>query len=354
MEHRSRATILIASLVLVPTVLVLAVLVLAVLVPKSLHAHHSNAIYNLEEQISVEGTVTQIRWANPHVYIYLDETTDSGEVINWEIEGFGPGAMRKMGFSRNTVAMGETLTVNGNPARNPRKNAIFPETIVYAGTALFDSGKYFAENISAQKPESSTNSLAGKWTSNLNIELLPVLDGSAEQDLTEFGAAAVASWEESVMNPAISCARLTSPMTMIIPDGKRITLTDDVITFEGAYDGLVRTVHMDIASHDGATPSEQGHSIGRWEGTSLIIDTSVFANHNMGNFWGMPSGSQKQVMERLTLGEDGKSLSYHFELADPQYLASTIVGDSTWTYDPDMEFAVYDCDPVSARIFLEH
>ena len=109
-----------------------------------------------------------------------------------------------------------------------------------------------------------------------------------------------------------------------------------------------------IEAHTGATPSEHGHSIGRWEDASLIIDTRVFAEHSMGNFWGLPSGSQKHVEERLTLNDDGKTISYHFELADPQYLASTVVGESTWTYDPDMEFAVYDCDPVSARIFLEH
>ncbi|PCH60337.1 MAG: hypothetical protein COC19_06050 [SAR86 cluster bacterium] len=324
------------------------------LLPMPSQAHHSNAIYNIEELITVEGRVTRIRWANPHVYIYLDETTASGEILNWEVEGFGPSAMRKMGFSRDSVAMGETLTVHGNPARNPQKTALFPETIVYEGIAIFDSEKYFAEMISSIKSESSANSLAGMWTGNLNPELLSVIAGTAEQDLTEFGATAKKNWDESEMNPAINCTRLPSPMTMIIPDEKRITLNQDTVIIEGVYDGMVRTVHMDIDTHENAIPSVQGHSIGRWQGASLLIDTSLFSDHTMGNFWGMPSGSQKQVTERLTLNADGKTISYHFELTDPQYLATPIVGDSTWTYDPDMEFIVDECDPVSAGIFLEH
>lgn len=324
------------------------------LLPAWALGHHSSAIYDLEEDITVHGTLTRIRWANPHVYIYLDQTTGTGEVISWEVEGFGPSAMRKMGFSRDSVALGETLTVHGNPARRRERHGLFPSTIVYAGTVLFDSEKYFNQNISGEKSNKSTNSLAGKWTSNLNIDLLPVLDGSAQSDLTDYGAAAVASWDEATMNPAITCARLTSPMTMVIPDVKRISLSDDVVTIEGVYDGLVRTTYMNLINHQGVAPTEQGHSIGRWEGATLIIDTSVFADHNMGNFWGVPSGSQKRVEERITLNQDGKTLSYHFELTDPQYLASPVIGDSTWTYDPDLEFIVDDCDPVSATRFLDY
>ncbi len=328
--------------------------VILFLMPTWSWGHHSTAIYNMEEKITVHGIVTRIRWANPHVYIYLDQTAETGEIISWEVEAYGPGAMRKMGFSRDTVALGETLTIHGSAARNPQRNGIYPYAIVYAGTTLFDPDKFFRENMSGQIPDESTTSLAGKWITNLNPDLIPVLDGSAERDLTEFGAAAAASWEESIMNPAISCGRLPTPMTMVIADDKRITLSDDVVTIEGVYDGLVRTVHMDVDSHEGATPTEQGHSIGRWEGASLIIDTSVFADHSMGNFWGLPSGSQKRVMERLTLNQDGKTLSYHFELTDSQYLASPITGDSTWTYGPDLEFTLYDCDPVSATRFLDY
>ena len=64
----------------------------------------------------------------------------------------------------------------------------------------------------------------------------------------------------------------------------------------------------------------------------------------------MPSGSLKYLKERLTRSEDGKSLSYHFELTGPQYVTLPIVGDSTWIYEPDVEFIVDDCNPVNSRV----
>ena len=143
-----------------------------------------------------------------------------------------------------------------------KKNDIFPGAVEYARIVPLYSEKYLSDPISGQKPESSTDTPAGKWTSNLNLELLSVLDGTAGQDLTEFGTTAKASWEELKINPAVACARLTSPVTMVIPDGKRITPSNDVVIIEGVYDGLVCAVNMDIDAHANATPSEQGRSIG--------------------------------------------------------------------------------------------
>ncbi|MCH8173654.1 MAG: hypothetical protein IIC59_00575 [Proteobacteria bacterium] len=101
-----------------------------------------------------------------------------------------------MGFSRDIVGMGGTLTVHGNLARNPQKNDIFPAAVVYARIVSFYNEKGLSDPINGQKPEPSTDTLAGKWTSNLNLELLSVLDGTAGQDLTAFGTTAKASWEE--------------------------------------------------------------------------------------------------------------------------------------------------------------
>ena len=74
----------------------------------------------------------------------------------------------------------------------------------------------------------------------------------------------------------------------------------------------------------------------------------------MGNGSGVPSGSQKHLIERLTINADGKSLSYHFELSDPEYLASPFTGDTDWTFSPDVEFITDECNLESARRFVEY
>jgi hypothetical protein len=140
---------------------------------------------------------------------------------------------------------------------------------------------------------------------------------------------------------------------MYVPDLKRITTTDSAITIAGEYDAAVRTVHLDAADHDGATPSLHGHSIGRWEGETLVIETAAFAAHRIGNAFGVPSGSQKRLVERLTRHPDGTGLTYRFELSDPEFLAAPVTGEVRWAYRPDTAFAPEQCTRESARRFAE-
>ena len=60
---------------------------------RPLSAHHSSASYDLEHQISLKGTVTNIEWTNPHVFIYLDVKNDDGSVEPWRIEGNSPNML---------------------------------------------------------------------------------------------------------------------------------------------------------------------------------------------------------------------------------------------------------------------
>jgi len=121
-----------------------------------------------------------------------------------------------------------------------------------------------------------------------------------------------------------------------------------------------RTVHMNVAAHAGAIPSLHGHSIGKWEGKTLVIDTTHFAYHGAGNGGGngigsgLPSSPQKHLIERFTPSADGTSLTYHFELTDPEYLASPKIGDVQFTYSPDAKFEFEKCDLDAARRFDRH
>jgi hypothetical protein len=154
------------------------------------------------------------------------------------------------------------------------------------------------------------------------------------------------------MHPGAACVAFSAPVMMVAPDVKRITSGDGVIRIAGEFDGAERVIHMDLASHDGAEPSVQGHSIGRWEDGTLIIDTTHFADHALGNFSQLPSGPQKHLVERLRLSEDGTRLSYHFELADPEYLAAPVSIELEWAHRPDLAFAPEACDPENARRFI--
>ena len=96
------------------TVLAVALLLVAV----SVSAHHSFAAeYDAEKPVTLSGTVVKIDWANPHIHFYLDVKGDTGTVIQWKLEGYPPNMLVRQGWARDTLKVGQTITVSGWRAR---------------------------------------------------------------------------------------------------------------------------------------------------------------------------------------------------------------------------------------------
>jgi len=199
-----------------------------------------------------------------------------------------------------------------------------------------------------------TNSLNGNWVTQLELGLiLQFAEGKEFTNLTPAGELAVAQFDEATMNASANCAKTASPFIMIVPDIKKIELQDDIVRITDDYDGAERQIFMGVQNHNGAAISSQGHSIGRWEDNTLIIDTANFADDYMGNGWGLPSGSQKHLVEYLTLNDDMRSLTYRFELTDPEFMTAPLTGSVQWKYGTNTDFLVEECDLRNARRFLE-
>ena len=316
-------------------------------------AHHSPARFDSNQTVTIEGVVTEYEWANPHVYIYVAQTTEAGEKIDWEVEGLPPAILRRQGWSQDTLRVGDRVAVTGNPARASK--GMFLTGLVRDGSTLYDRQAGMAKLASAgAAPAAARNGLDGTWVTLLSVD---VMGKFFPENLlpTEKGAAALALFtaDEGKVHPGLDCSPMTAPLTMIIPDVKRITTSDGVLRIAGEFDGAERTIHLDAASHDGAERTAQGHSIGRWEGETLVIETTQFADHALGTGFGLPSGAGKRLVERLTPNADRTALSYQFESSDPEFLAMPMTGDVQWAYRPDLEFAPEECDPENARRFLD-
>lgn len=97
----------------------LAVGLLAVAGP--LFAHHAQTLYDNKSSITVEGTVTKLEWANPHILLYFDVKDEQGNVENWATEFSSPGTVRRnYGWSVDTFKPGDRVTVTGNPRKDGR------------------------------------------------------------------------------------------------------------------------------------------------------------------------------------------------------------------------------------------
>jgi V8-like Glu-specific endopeptidase len=82
-------------------------------------AHHSFAAeYDNNKQVTVKGVVQKVAWVNPHAYIYIDVTDDNGKVTTWAFESLSPNALARQGWSRNSLKVGEPVTVQGYLAKD--------------------------------------------------------------------------------------------------------------------------------------------------------------------------------------------------------------------------------------------
>jgi hypothetical protein len=100
--------------------LVLGIAVVFAVVPAS--AHHSfSAEYDAKKVVTLTGTVSNVEWMNPHVYFYLDIVGEDGKTANWAFEMGPPNGLQRSGWTRNTIKIGDELTVNGTLAKDGSK-----------------------------------------------------------------------------------------------------------------------------------------------------------------------------------------------------------------------------------------
>jgi hypothetical protein len=221
-----------------------------------------------------------------------------------------------------------------------------------------DDGSVYPLNTDAQlavAPRVATEAqgLAGRWVPTLESfnEFQRVM---RSWQFTEAGRVAQAERARTMGVPGIAllgiCQPFPPPPLMFFPDLRTIEVGDASVTmrFEAQGMNLERTVHLDQATHPpGLAPALMGHSIGRWDEETLVIDTVGIVPHVLG--W----SPRARLIERLRLTTDRLNLEYTLTVDDPVYLVEPGSYTATWNHRPDLEPADEACDPENARRALE-
>jgi len=123
-----------------------------VLAAQHVTAHHSFAMYDSSQLLTVSGTVKTFQWTNPHVILWLVNGPDaSGGSETWTLElPTSPGVLTRMGWSKHSLEPGDRIIVEFNPLRSGEHGGSFKKA------TLVDSGKVLEVKIGppGAKPDS--------------------------------------------------------------------------------------------------------------------------------------------------------------------------------------------------------
>jgi len=310
-------------------------------------AHHSSAMFDLTKELTLTGEVTKYAWRNPHSYLAIRTHAPDGSEIEQEIEAGPSSTMAPLGLRADSVHVGDSVTVRVSPLKaGMRGHIVFGRELVKAdGTVL----PLFLGPATTHAPATAVaSSIAGTWYQQGFFAFYTSANG---WPLNDRARAALEHYDFKETTQK-DCIPVTAPLLMMYPVATVIELAPDAVKFHVDWMSSERVVYLDGRAHP--TDGERalhGHSIGHWEGTTLVVDTEQFADNKQGNVF-VPSGAHKHLVERFSLSDDRRHLEYEFVLEDSDAFTAPLAFKSEWDYRPDLKPSGIACDPVVGRRFL--
>jgi hypothetical protein len=322
------------------------VLLISSLAAYPIAAHHSEAAFDIESVVVFTGVVTRYAWRNPHVYIDVEARDTTGAPVQWVVETGATPILTRSGWTPESLTVGEEITVRAHPERGERTYALLLTLEKSDGTIL-------EQNPRESESAARATSLQGLWR-GYQPTIGPFFSSLNSIPLTQKGATAKGAYSVLRDSPAADCIPQPPPSSLIAASLYYIdiALGPDIVTMRSELLDAQRTIHLDGRQHpsDGEL-TNQGHSVGHWEGATLVVDTRLLAEHRSANGEGVPSSPAKHVIERYTLIEDGARMRVEVFLEDPEYLAEPFEGSLELRYTPDGEFLRYNCEIEVSRRF---
>ena len=99
-------------------------------------AHHSHANYNTDEFTNLSGTVTEVAWMNPHVWVYIEIVGEQGRPQVWAMEGGSPSALMRGGWQRGSLKTGDKISVRCHLVRDGSAGCLMGFFTSINGTAM--------------------------------------------------------------------------------------------------------------------------------------------------------------------------------------------------------------------------
>ncbi|HUQ52756.1 MAG TPA: DUF6152 family protein [Gammaproteobacteria bacterium] len=339
----------------------LAVVAAALVVPVfPVLAHHSNSAYQVDQIVTLTGTVKEWRWMNPHTWLLLTVQGEDGKTQEWAVEGRPPGILGRAGWNSTILVPGERVTVHASPAKNGDPEAIIARVTKADGTVLANQPNFNREAASAAaRPGAaapvaaagSRPSFAGVYypaggeggpaqaaARPANQPLppptrsSPTADGSQGRgpDAPKLTPPYLAKWNVLAKSRIsgsyeydniANCLPPGVPAMMSAAYGMEIMQDEQKITIFSEHQDALRRIFLDGRKPSAqvlADPTYAGYSTGRWEGDTLVVDTVALTTKSYID-GSSPHSDKMTVQERLRFVEPGV-LEDQIVVTDPEAL----------------------------------
>jgi len=330
-------------------------------------AHHGFGLFDMNTPVEYSGTLTSMELVNPHSYMHFDVVGPDGKPFPMRCEMRAATLIKRSGWSTEMFVPGSHVVVEGHPHRDD-PHSCYLESFTLGGKTVDRNDQFTsaaptkAQPRAARLPSGEPN-LTGDWAVEQAVLTVPpsggrgdivpksLRDAYAKGELTlaeirartpaparpkytEAGDAAAKAFKlwSPEDNPRLACKP-----TSVIFDWtfdwpiNRITQTtvngEKVIDIDYGLYSFTRRIHMADKHPATITPSNTGHSIGRWEGDTLVVDTIGFAP---GVLAPPTRNSDKlHIVERFTLDKSNTAIRREYTAEDPVYLAAPYSGSDT-------------------------
>ncbi len=316
--------------------------------PAIASAHHSvGTLFDRNDTIEIEGELTRVFWRNPHVRFWVTDVDGK----SWELETNALGEMDRFGITEDLFVEGQIIRAAGYPSRRLddsfyATNVLLPdgrETLMDAGVIARWSSETidFSERVSFATAdviaaEEGADGIFRVWSNSEFQRWTATRTPTAE--------AARAAWEAYRDDPRLRCIAPGMVDAMASPYPIELVQESDatVVVRMEEWDG-VRRIHM--IAPDGAETAPatlMGYSVGHWEGNTLVVSTDRISWPYFDN-QGTPQSEAVEIVERFTLSDDERRMTWEAIITDPANLAEPAVVRQGYEWVPGEEIRKFDC-----------
>jgi hypothetical protein len=308
--------------------------------------------FNRDVVTEVAGVVSRVSWKNPHIMLEVTSTDQNGVKAVWVLEGGAVSAQSRRGVTGDRIAIGDVVRVAGWPSTRRERYLQVNHVLLPDGVELLVGG--------AREPRWSGRTAGGaavvdtkKATAALGDSMFRIWSqgtgawffaGRSNYQLTRSAAAAVAKWDDIADNPLTRCVAPGMPALMGNPYPMEFVQVgkDIELRFE-EFDAL-RKIHMDVGvARPASVPlSPLGYSVGRWEGKTLVVDTSRI-NWPYFDRSGAPQTVNVAINERFTVVQNGNRLDYVMTVNEPASLVKPFVWNAYFVWKPGEAINPFVC-----------